>query len=82
MTAIVTLTDAGGGKTLYRAVALHKDMADHDPHEKMGFQDGWGTRRPARRARAEPRGKRLGGGTRPGHSRQKVRRNLAIPTHP
>jgi len=43
MTAIVTLTDAGGGKTLYRAVALHKDKADRDRHEQMGFQDGWGT---------------------------------------
>ena len=43
MTAIVTLADAGGGKTLYRAVALHKDKADRDRHEQMGFQDGWGT---------------------------------------
>ena len=43
MTAIMTLADAGGGKTHYRAVALHKDMADRDTHEKMGFHDGWGT---------------------------------------
>ena len=43
MTAIVTLADAGNGKTLYRAVALHKDAADRDTHEKMGFHDGWGT---------------------------------------
>jgi uncharacterized protein YndB with AHSA1/START domain len=43
MTAVVTLADAGGGKTLYRAVALHKDKADRDSHEAMGFQDGWGT---------------------------------------
>jgi uncharacterized protein YndB with AHSA1/START domain len=43
MTAIVTLADAGNGKTLYRAVALHKDQADRDQHEAMGFQDGWGT---------------------------------------
>ena len=43
MTAIVTLADAGGGKTFYRAVALHKDKADRDRHEQMGFQDGWGT---------------------------------------
>jgi uncharacterized protein YndB with AHSA1/START domain len=42
-TAIVTFTDAGGGKTAYKAVALHKDEADRDRHEKMGFQDGWGT---------------------------------------
>jgi uncharacterized protein YndB with AHSA1/START domain len=43
MTAIVTLSDAGGGKTLYKAVALHKDAADRDRHAAMGFQDGWGT---------------------------------------
>ena len=43
MTAIVTFADAGGGKTLYRAVALHKDAADRDKHEQMGFHDGWGT---------------------------------------
>src|SRR6185369_2463210 len=43
MTAVVTFADAPGGKTLYRAVALHKDKADRDSHEAMGFQDGWGT---------------------------------------
>jgi uncharacterized protein YndB with AHSA1/START domain len=43
MTAIMTLADAGGGKTHYKAVALHKDVADRDAHEKMGFHDGWGT---------------------------------------
>jgi len=43
MTAIVTFADAGNGKTSYRAVALHKDAGDRDKHEKMGFQDGWGT---------------------------------------
>ena len=43
MTAVITLADAGGGKTHYKAVALHKDAADRDTHEKMGFQDGWGT---------------------------------------
>jgi len=43
MTAIVTLEDAGNGKTAYRAVALHKNAADMEMHEKMGFQDGWGT---------------------------------------
>jgi uncharacterized protein YndB with AHSA1/START domain len=43
MTAIVTFADAGGGKTLYRAVALHKDAADRDQHAAMGFDDGWGT---------------------------------------
>ena len=43
MTAIITLADAGGGKTLYRAVALHRNSADRDTHQNMGFEDGWGT---------------------------------------
>ena len=42
-TAIITFDDAGDGKTLYRAVAMHKDEADRDTHEKMGFHEGWGT---------------------------------------
>ena len=43
MTAVITFADAGNGKTAYRAVALHKDLADKETHEKMGFHDGWGT---------------------------------------
>ncbi len=43
MTAVVTFADAGGGKTLYKAVALHKNAADRDKHAAMGFHDGWGT---------------------------------------
>ena len=43
MTAIVTFADAGNGKTAYRAVALHKDAADREKHEQMGFHDGWGS---------------------------------------
>ena len=43
MTAVVTLADAGNGKTAYKAVALHKDAKDRDQHKQMGFQDGWGT---------------------------------------
>jgi uncharacterized protein YndB with AHSA1/START domain len=43
MTAIVTLTDAGNGKTHYKVVALHKDEADREAHERMGFHEGWGT---------------------------------------
>jgi uncharacterized protein YndB with AHSA1/START domain len=42
MTAVVTMTDAGDGKTLYRAVALHRNEADRDIHASMGFEDGWG----------------------------------------
>lgn len=42
-TAIVTLRDAGDGKTLYRAVAMHRNAADRETHSKMGFHEGWGT---------------------------------------
>jgi uncharacterized protein YndB with AHSA1/START domain len=42
-TAIMSLEDAGDGKTLYRAVAMHRNQADRDTHEKMGFHEGWGT---------------------------------------
>ena len=42
-TAVVTFADAGNGKTAYKAVALHKNSTDRDTHEKMGFQEGWGT---------------------------------------
>ena len=43
MTAIATFEDTGDGTTAYRVVALHKNAADMEMHEKMGFQDGWGT---------------------------------------
>jgi uncharacterized protein YndB with AHSA1/START domain len=43
MTAIVTFADAGNGKTDYKAVSLHRNMADKETHEKMGFHEGWGT---------------------------------------
>ena len=43
MTAVITFADAGDGKTLYKAVSLHKTLADKETHEKMGFHDGWGT---------------------------------------
>ena len=42
-TAIITLEDTDDGKTRYRAVAMHKNVADSESHAKMGFQDGWGT---------------------------------------
>jgi len=42
-TAVITFADAGNGKTAYQAVALHKDAAGRETHEKMGFHDGWGT---------------------------------------
>ena len=40
---MVTFADAGDGKTAYKAVAMHKDDADRETHEKMGFHEGWGT---------------------------------------
>jgi uncharacterized protein YndB with AHSA1/START domain len=43
MTAVITFADAGDGRTAYKAVALHKDSADKEAHEKMGFHEGWGT---------------------------------------
>ncbi|MFN3389913.1 MAG: SRPBCC family protein [Allosphingosinicella sp.] len=42
-TAIVTLEDAGEGRTRYRARVLHRNAADREVHAKMGFQEGWGT---------------------------------------
>ena len=42
-TAVISFADAGGGKTLYRAVALHRNAADSEAHAAMGFHDGWGT---------------------------------------
>jgi len=42
-TAIMSLEDAGGGKTRYKAVAMHRNEADRETHAKMGFHEGWGT---------------------------------------
>jgi len=42
-TAILTFEDSGDGRTLYKAVALHRNAADRDTHAKMGFHEGWGT---------------------------------------
>jgi uncharacterized protein YndB with AHSA1/START domain len=41
-TAVVTL-EPRGNRTLYRAVAIHRDEAGRQQHEAMGFHDGWGT---------------------------------------
>jgi uncharacterized protein YndB with AHSA1/START domain len=41
-TAVLTLTPEGKG-TRYMAVAIHRDVAGREKHEKMGFHDGWGT---------------------------------------
>ncbi|MFN0262349.1 SRPBCC family protein [Tepidamorphus sp. 3E244] len=42
MTTIIELEDAGEGKTRYLARALHWSAEDHESHEKMGFEEGWG----------------------------------------
>ena len=42
MTAVITLRDHPEG-TEYAAHVMHKSQADRDTHEKMGFDDGWGT---------------------------------------
>ena len=42
MTGVVTMSDAGNGKTNYRAVAMHRNAADRDAHHNMGFEEGWG----------------------------------------
>lgn len=36
------LSDAGNGKTHYRATARHWSEADRIAHADMGFADGWG----------------------------------------
>jgi uncharacterized protein YndB with AHSA1/START domain len=41
-TAVLTLTPEGKG-TRYVAIAIHRDEAGREKHEKMGFHDGWGT---------------------------------------
>lgn len=42
-TAVVTFAGRTDGKTDYRAVALHRNEADRETHERMGFHEGWGT---------------------------------------
>ena len=42
MTAIITLQDHSMG-TEYVAHVMHRNSADRNMHEEMGFHDGWGT---------------------------------------
>lgn len=42
MTVVVTFEDAGEGKTLYTARALHWTVEKKRQHEEMGFHEGWG----------------------------------------
>ena len=41
-TATIDLSDHEGG-TLYRVTARHRNAADTQKHEEMGFTSGWGT---------------------------------------
>lgn len=42
LTAVITMRDHAEG-TEYTAAALHRDVADRDKHDELGFQEGWGT---------------------------------------
>ena len=42
MTAVITMRDHAEG-TEYTAAALHRNVADRDKHDELGFQEGWGT---------------------------------------
>lgn len=42
VSAVITFRDHPEG-TEYAAHAMHKDKADRDMHEELGFADGWGT---------------------------------------
>ncbi len=42
MTAVITFKDHPLG-TDYTAYAMHRNSADRQTHEEMGFHDGWGT---------------------------------------
>lgn len=41
MTAVITLADAGPGRTLYTARVRHWTAEDRKRHEDMGFHPGW-----------------------------------------
>lgn len=42
VTAVMTMVDHPEG-TEYSATAMHRNVADRDRHEELGFHDGWGT---------------------------------------
>ncbi len=42
ITAVITMTDAPDGGTLYRARCLHESVEDTERHAAMGFAEGWG----------------------------------------
>jgi uncharacterized protein YndB with AHSA1/START domain len=54
MTAVISFKDHPEG-TAYESYAMHKDKADRDKHEEMGFHDGWSTVAGQLAALVEPR---------------------------
>jgi uncharacterized protein YndB with AHSA1/START domain len=42
VTAVITLKEHADG-TEYTATAMHRNTADRDQHELLGFHEGWGT---------------------------------------
>lgn len=42
VTAVITMKDHPEG-TEYTATAMHRNLADRNEHERLGFHDGWGT---------------------------------------
>jgi uncharacterized protein YndB with AHSA1/START domain len=42
LTAVISMRDHPEG-TEYTAAALHRNVADREEHEELGFQNGWGT---------------------------------------
>lgn len=42
MVAVMTFTDASGGRTAYSARAMHWTAEAQKEHEAMGFHEGWG----------------------------------------
>lgn len=54
MTAVISFREHPEG-TAYESYAMHKDKADRDKHEEMGFQDGWSTVAGQLAALVEPR---------------------------
>jgi uncharacterized protein YndB with AHSA1/START domain len=42
LTAVITMKDHLDG-TEYTATAMHRNGADREKHEQLGFHDGWGT---------------------------------------
>jgi uncharacterized protein YndB with AHSA1/START domain len=42
VTAVITMRDHPDG-TDYTATAMHRNVADRDRHEELGFHEGWGT---------------------------------------